>query len=125
MRYLPGGGGSTFWENKNIYGSGHFSGSGADDHQLILLYGLICKGMFVFHQIKLIFPIYRWILIVFFYIICTDKLCSIQDEDNNEVTVAPFGNFRLYSAFSAEGQCGMENLELFPHSQGTGTAYIR
>ena len=29
---------STFRENNNIYGSGHFSGSGAGDHQLTFLY---------------------------------------------------------------------------------------
>ena len=36
MRYLPGFF-STFWENlkKETYGSGRFSGSGADDNQLI------------------------------------------------------------------------------------------
>ena len=44
---LFAGGGSTFWENnffKIAYIMGFFrvfSGSGADDHQLILLYGLI------------------------------------------------------------------------------------
>ena len=33
---------------------------------------LICKGLFVFPQIKLIFPIYRWNVSGVSYIICTD-----------------------------------------------------
>ena len=38
MRYLPGVF-NFFWGGG--YGPGHFSGSGEDDHQLILLYGLM------------------------------------------------------------------------------------
>ena len=38
MPYLPGGGGfQLFGKIKIKYGSGRFSGSGADDHQLIFL----------------------------------------------------------------------------------------
>ena len=41
--FAGGGGVSTFCENKNFkkYGSRRFSGSGADDHQLYFLYGLM------------------------------------------------------------------------------------
>ena len=41
MQYLPGVFFSTFWDNKKKYGSGRFSGSGADDHQLIFFMALI------------------------------------------------------------------------------------
>ena len=60
--------------------------------------------MFVFHQTKLFFSIYRWILIICVsYTICTGNALIML---KTMKSLTPFGDFHLSSAFSAGAKCG-------------------